>query len=133
MHDGGRALRWAVAARIRICMGCLLLCITGCASPPQRAAPSTVGCAEAVLATLPAGLTDPEKHCVASAGIAVHCSQFEAWLAGYGKEIRDAFGDGDASWADLDANRIGRRCAATHDTPEALIECCRQALPASGG
>lgn len=133
IHDCGQTLRCAVAARIRNFTSCLLLCIAGCASTPQRAAPSAVGCAEAVLATLPAGLTDPEKHCVASAGIAMHCSRFEAWLAGYGKEIRDAFGDGDASWADLHADRIGRRCAATQDRPDALIECCRQALPDSGG
>ena len=63
----------------------------------------------------------------------MRCSRFEAWLAGFGKEIRDAVGDGDASWQDLDADRIGRRCAATHDGPDAQIECCRQALPASGG
>jgi|APIni6443716594_1056825.scaffolds.fasta_scaffold30000_4 hypothetical protein len=127
---GEQALRWAVAARIRIFAGCLLLCIAGCASTPQRAAQSTVGCAEVVLAALPAGLTNPEKHCLASAGIATHCSRFEAWLLGYGKEIRDVFGDGDSSWEDLDANRIGRRCAATHDGPDALIECCQQAREA---
>ena len=82
---------------------------------------------------LPAGLTDPEKHCVASAGIATHCSQFEAWLLGYAKELRDAFDDGDASLEDLVADRVGRRCAAAQAGPEALIECCRQSLPASGG
>jgi hypothetical protein len=45
--------------------------MAGCASTPQRAGLSTVGCAEAVLATLPAGLTDAEKHCVALAIIDV--------------------------------------------------------------
>lgn len=110
-------------------LGCLLLCIAGCASTAQRAAPSTVSCAEVVLAALPAGLTDPEKHCVASAGIAMRCSGFEAWLLGYSKEIRDAFGEDDASWDDLGANRTGRRCAATRPGPDALIDCCRQALP----
>ena len=80
---------------------------------------------------MPAGLTDPEKHCVASAGIAMHCSRFEAWLLGYGKELRDALGSGDAAWADVGANRIGRRCAAIHVTPDALIDCCRRSLPAS--
>jgi len=81
-----------------------------------------------VVATLPAGLTDPEKHCLASAGIVQRCSRFEAWLAGWGKEIEDAFGRGDASWADLVADRAGRRCAATHEGPEALLACCRDAL-----
>ena len=117
-----------MTARINVLAGGLMLCIAGCTSMPQRAAPSTVGCAQVVLDALPAGLTDPEKHCVASAGIANHCSRFEAWLLGYAKEIRDAFGDGDASLADLDADRIGRRCAATHDRPDALIGCCQQTL-----
>jgi hypothetical protein len=103
----------------------VVLCLAGCAGTPPRAAQSTVGCAETVVAALPAGLTDPEKHCVASAGIALRCSQFEAWLAGWGKEVRDAFGEGDASIADLDADRAGRRCAAAHDSTEALVECCR--------
>ena len=80
------------------------------------------------MAALPAGLSDPEKHCVASAGIAQRCSPFEAWLAGWSKEIQDAFGHGDASWEDLRADRRGRRCASAHYEPEALIECCRQAL-----
>ncbi|MCJ7453192.1 MAG: hypothetical protein MUO39_12060 [Steroidobacteraceae bacterium] len=119
-----------MAVRIGIWTGCLLLVLAGCTSTSQRAAPSTVGCAEAVVATLPAGLTDPEKHCVASASIVQRCSRLEAWLAGWGKEVQDAFGDGDASWDDLAANRIGRRCASTGDGTDALIECCRQALAA---
>ena len=36
-------------------------------------------------------------------------SRFEAWLAGWGKEIEDAFSHGDESWEDLDADRLGRR------------------------
>ena len=108
----------------------LLLCIAGCTGTPERPATSTVRCAEAVVATLPAGLTDPEKHCVASAGIVQRCSRFEAWLASWGKEIRDAFGDGDASWDDLTADRIGRCCASTGDGSDTLVECCRQALAA---
>lgn len=80
------------------------------------------------MTTLPGGLTDPEKHCLASAGIVRQCSRFEAWLAGWGKEIRDAFGPGDASWEDLRADRAGRHCASMHDETDALIECCRQAL-----
>ena len=81
------------------------------------------------MAALPDGLTDPEKHCVASAGIAQQCSRFEAWLAGWGKELQDAVGHGDASWEDLLADRAGRRCASTHDGMDALIECCRARSP----
>jgi hypothetical protein len=117
-----------VAARIGIWTGCLLLLLTGCASAPQRPAWSSVGCAEAVVAALPGGLSDSEKHCVASAGIVQRCSLFEAWLAGWGKEIRDAFGAGDASREDLVADRAGRRCANANVGPDQLIECCRQAL-----
>jgi hypothetical protein len=103
---------------------------TGCASNPQRPAASSVDCARAVVAGLPPGLSDPEKHCVASAGIARHCSPFEAWLAGWGKEAQDAFGGGDASREDLDANGIGRRCASEPGAPETMIACCRRALAA---
>ncbi len=124
-----RARRPAVATRTRISTACLLLCLSGCASTPDRPADSTVGCASAVVATLPDGLTDPEKHCVASAGITRRCSPFESWLAGWGKEIDDALGHGDASWEDLAADRAGRRCAtAAHGDRDALIECCRKAL-----
>jgi len=120
--------------RTRTWTGCLLLCLAGCTStPPERAAESTVGCVAAVVAALPVGLTDPEKHCVASGGIVQRCSRFEAWLAGWGKEIEDAFRHGDASWEDLVADRAGRRCAtATLDGNDALIECCRQALATPG-
>jgi hypothetical protein len=128
MHDYRHALPWAVAARIGTWTACLLLSLAGCAGTPERAARSSVGCANAVVAALPGGLSDHEKHCVASAGITQRCSRFEAWLAGWAKEIEDAFSHGDASWEDLDADRIGRRCATTHDEPGALIECCRQSL-----
>ncbi len=102
--------------------------LAGCAGAAQRPAVSTLGCAQAVVEALPPGLTDPEKHCLASAGIARHCSNFEAWLAGWGKEVRDAFGAGDAAWEDLVADRLGRRCAAQADSEDRLMECCRRAL-----
>jgi hypothetical protein len=113
---------------------CLSFGLAGCASTVDRPAQSSVGCAGAVVATLPAGLTDPEKHCVASAGITRRCSRFEAWLAGWGKEIGDAFGRGDASSDDLAADRAGRRCAvATDGGSDVLIQCCRDALATPGG
>ena len=109
-----------------------LLLLAGCATGPERPASSTVGCSRAVVAALPPGLNDLEKHCLASAGIAQRCSPSEAWLAGWGKELQDALGGGDASRRDLDANRHGRQCAAEHEAPEALADCCRRALAAPG-
>ena len=112
-----------------------VLGLAGCAANPGRPASSTVGCAQAVVAALPTDLADPEKHCLASAGIALRCSPFEAWLAGWGKEAGDALGGGDASREDLEANRIGRRCADDADeTVEtgALLECCRRELGQPG-
>lgn len=106
----------------------LALALPGCADVAQRPAVSTVGCAQAVVATLPPGLTDPEKHCLASAGIARQCSHFEAWLAGWGKEVRDAFGPGDAAREDLVADRLGRQCAAQPVSTDELIDCCRRSL-----
>lgn len=110
----------------------LLLLLAGCATGPERPAASTVGCAQAVVATLPPGLNDLEKHCLASAGIAQRCSPSEAWLAGWGKELQDALGGGDASRRDLDANRLGRQCAAQSGAAEALVDCCLRALAAPG-
>ena len=108
------------------------MCLAGCTSTPERPAVSTVGCAQAVAGTLPTSLTDPEKHCVASAGIVRYCSRFEAWLAGWGKEFQDAVNGGDASWDDLVADRAGRRCASKHSGVDAVIDCCQQALAAPG-
>jgi hypothetical protein len=109
-----------------------LLLLAGCATGPERPAASTVGCARAVVAALPPGSSDLEQHCLASAGIASRCSPSEAWLAGWGKELQDALGGGDASRRDLDANRHGRQCAAEHEAPEALADCCRRALASPG-
>lgn len=104
----------------------LALALAGCAGNPQRPATSSVGCVRAVVAALPPGLSDPEKHCLASAGIAHRCSPFEAWLAGWGKEIQDSFGSGDASFADLADDRRGRDCARRSDDPDAWLQCCRE-------
>lgn len=97
----------------------------GCAGNPERPATSSLECARAVVARLPPGLSDPEKHCLASAGIARECSPFEAWLAGWGKELQDAFDGGDASFEDLADDRRGRRCAEQSADPDALLQCCR--------
>ncbi len=100
----------------------------GCVTQHERPAPSTLGCAEAVVDQLPPGLTDPEKHCLASALLVQQCSRFESWLAGWGKEIEDALGEGDADWDDLRSDRLGRKCAAQPGDTDQLLACCRQAL-----
>ena len=133
VRQGHDALSWGVKATILIHAASIaVLGLAGCAASPQRPAVSTVGCAEAVVAALPPGLDDPEKHCLASAGIALQCSRFEAWLAGWGKEASDALGGGDPSSEDLAANRIGRRCASGAREPEALLDCCRRELVQPG-
>jgi hypothetical protein len=103
----------------------LALSAAGCSSAPERPAASSRGCAEAVVAALPAGLTDTEQHCLASAGITQRCSRIEAWAAGWGKEIQDSLGAGDPSRRDLAANRRGRGCAAAGRTTDELLACCR--------
>lgn len=110
-----------------VAIGVLLaLAGAGCAGNPQRPADSSLECARAVVAALPPGLSDPEKHCLASAGIAKQCSPFEAWLAGWGKELRDAFDGGDASFDDLEDDRRGRHCARQGDDPDEWLQCCRE-------
>ena len=74
---------------------------------------------------LPAGLDDRLAHCVASGLILRHCSASEALLAGWGKELRDLVGAGNAQRRDLAANRRGRDCARSVDSDQALIDCCR--------
>lgn len=68
--------------------------------------------------------SDGQAHCMAAGLIALHCSTTEAWLASYGKELRDLFGGGDAEWRDLQADRRGIRCARSATTHSELIECC---------
>ena len=102
--------------------------LQGCATVPtagERAAPSALGCMRAtVRERLPTGLDDKLAHCVASGLIVRHCSASEALLAGWGKELRDLLGAGDAQRTDLAANRKGRRCARSATSDQALIDCC---------
>jgi hypothetical protein len=104
----------------------LAVFLAGCTAAPERPARSTVGCAEAALAQhLPQGLPDKLAHCVAGGVIARDCSPTEAHLAGLGKELRDAFGPGDAEWSDWHAARAGVRCARDHADDAAIVECCK--------
>ena len=81
-------------------MGWALIALAGCAVVPDRPAASSYECMKAVRDALPAGLDNKRAHCLADGGIAERCSVWEANLAGIGKEVRDAFSSGDASWAD---------------------------------
>lgn len=69
-------------------------------------------------------LPDSEAHCLAAGLIARRCSVTESMLASVGKEIRDAFGEGDAEWRDLRNDRRGIACARAGSSEEALRSCC---------
>ena len=94
---------------------------------PDRPAVSSYECMKAVRDALPAGLDDKRAHCLAAGGIAQRCSVFEADLAGLGKEVRDVFTGGDASWADWRADRTGIRCAKQAKNGQTLGACCEAA------
>jgi hypothetical protein len=75
---------------------------------------------------LPPNLPDDKAHCVASGLIARYCSIAESYLAGIGKELRDAVGPGDAEWRDLKADWAGIDCARRAGSDEAVRACCMQ-------
>ena len=92
---------------------------------PERLERSSYGCMKAVLdRKLPANLPDDQAHCMASGLIARYCSIPESYLAGYGKELRDLLGPGDAEWRDLTPDRAGVRCARHAESDAALAVCC---------
>ncbi len=99
--------------------------LAACATTPGPAGSpdySSYACMRAALAQLPAGLPEARAHCIASALIARRCSAIEAQLAGTGKELRDLFTRGDASWDDWRADRAGIACARDADVD--LASCC---------
>jgi hypothetical protein len=103
--------------------------LTACASianRPPRAARSSYGCMEAVIKEkLPADLPDKRAHCLAGGFIARYCSIAEAYLAGAGKEMRDAFSRADtAEWKDWQADRVGIECARQAQDDAAVAACC---------
>jgi hypothetical protein len=105
----------------------LLAVLTGCASTAARPAKSSYGCMEAAIANkLPADLPDKHAHCLASGLIARYCSQSEAYLAGFGKELRDLFGSGDAEWRDWRADRVGIACAREAGNDADIASCCSE-------
>lgn len=99
-----------------------LMSLTGCLAAPGAPAGS---CMQNTLESLQlAGLPDSRQHCLAAGTIAIRCGEFEAAMAGYGKELADVFGPGDAERRDLAANRAGRRCAAHYRIEKFLDACC---------
>jgi hypothetical protein len=106
---------------------CAALLLTGCASREPRADDSTYGCMQTVRAQIPTNLPDKRQHCLAGAQITRQCSVGEAYVASLGKELRDLFGTGDASWSDWRADRAGMRCGrAARDTAQ-IERCCAAA------
>jgi hypothetical protein len=71
------------------------------------------------------GLHDDEAHCIATGLIALRCSVTESWLAGFGKELRDLVGPGDAALDDLQSDGRGVRCARSTGK-DGLDACCRR-------
>lgn len=99
-------------------------CVAG-SGAQVRAAPSSLECMQqAVAAHVPAGIPDGQAHCLAAAFIARECSTAEAWLAGYGKELGDLLGGGDAELRDLAADRAGVHCARGARRDEDVETCC---------
>lgn len=100
--------------------------LAGCASADQRAAKSPLACARQAVAQVPQEWSDDRKHCVVSGLMARQCSATEARFAGWGKEVRDLFGGGDASRADLAANARGRECARSANNDGDIMRCCEE-------
>ncbi len=71
-----------------------------------------------------ADLPDKTQHCRAAGLIARYCGLGSARIASYGKEVRDAFGRGDASAGDLRADRAGMACARRSADDAAVVACC---------
>ena len=107
-----------------------LLVLALCACVPlagreSRAAKSSLSCMQHVRdEKIPPGLDDDMKHCMAAGLIARYCSRSEAWMASYGKELKDFFGPGDAQWRDLQRDKRGMKCAREAKSDEDVQQCC---------
>jgi hypothetical protein len=104
------------------------LLLPGCAAgggAHVRPARSSLECMRRVVdERVPAGIPDGRAHCLAVGFIARDCSIAEAWLASYGKELRDLLGGGDAEFRDLAADAAGVDCARAAQTDEDVESCC---------
>lgn len=108
--------------------GVLALCLAACAplaGRESRAAKSSLSCMQHIRdEKLPPRIDDDMKHCVAAGLIARYCSRSEAWMASYGKELKDLFGPGDAQWRDIQADRRGIGCARSASSDADVQQCC---------
>lgn len=103
----------------------LAIALASCSSPPRAPASS---CMQQTMDSLSlAGLSNDRQHCLASGSIALRCGPATAWLAGYGKEVADAFGPGQVQQRDLRANAAGRSCASQSASEQDLAGCCADA------
>jgi hypothetical protein len=103
----------------------LALLLGACAAMPRAPASS---CMQRTMDALDlAGLSDPRKHCVAAGAIRQRCGWLSSMTAGLGKELSDAFGPGDAAFADLEADGAGRECGARSADEALLRACCADA------
>jgi hypothetical protein len=78
---------------------------------------------------MPERRDDSLRHCMAAGLITRYCSASEAAVASAGKELQDLFGRGDASLADLRADRRGMACARQAGDDEQLLGCCEAGQP----
>jgi hypothetical protein len=102
----------------------LPLFVSACAAMPRAPADS---CMQQTMDSLEVGgLADMRQHCLAAGTIAIRCGGLSATMAGYGKELADVFGPGDAEWRDVAANRAGRRCAGRSKDEAVLSACCER-------
>lgn len=109
----------AATAPLIVALG---IVVAGCAAQPR--APGWTCMQKTMDRLVLAGLPDPRKHCVAAGAITQRCGSLSAFAAGYGKEVADVFGPGDAERADLAADRAGRACGKQSAGVDALTACC---------
>lgn len=96
--------------------------VAACATTPR--APES-SCMQQTVDSLELdGLPGPRQHCLAAGAIALRCGGVSAFVAGYGKEFADLFGPGSFQRQDLQANRIGRKCASRVGSEDRLAACC---------
>lgn len=105
-------------------MSLLAGALSGCIARAPRPATPSLECMRAAVSQVPESRDDSLQHCLAAGLITRYCSATEAVIASFGKELRDMFGRGDASLADLRADRHGLACGRHAEDDSALLRCC---------
>lgn len=108
----------------RLTVALLAVALANCASRAPRPETPSLECMQAAISRMPESTDDSFRHCLATGLITRYCSASEAVIAGVGKELRDLFGRGDASLADLRADRRGLSCARQAEDDAGLLRCC---------